>query len=74
LPLLDEPIIIIMNYDILINAITFIFGIGIIYGGFNNRMKTIEQTLRDQRDIGERLARIEEQTKLLLTILNTKHD
>jgi len=63
-----------MNYDILINAITFIFGIGIIYGGFHNRMKTIEQTLRDQRDIGERLARIEEQTKLLLTILNTKHD
>lgn len=63
-----------MDLSIIINAITFIFGIGIIYGGFNARIKVIEQTLRDQRDIGERLARIEEQTKLLLTILNKQHE
>ena len=44
----------------------FVLSIGIIYGSFNTRVKSIEKQLNDQKSIGERLARIEEQTKLLL--------
>jgi hypothetical protein len=55
--------------SIIVQACSFIFGIGIIYGSFNIRVKAIEEKLKDQKDIGERLARIEEQIKLLFEFL-----
>jgi uncharacterized protein YneF (UPF0154 family) len=55
-----------MDITLIIQALSFILAIGIIYGSFNARLKTIEKQLADQKDISERLARIEEQTKLLL--------
>ena len=62
-----------MDISIVVQALSFILAIGIIYGSFNARLKTIEKQLNEHRDISERLARIEEQTKLLLDhFLKTK--
>lgn len=55
--------------SIIVQAISFVFGIGIIYGSFNSRLKSIERELNDYREVGERLARIEEQIKLIFEIL-----
>jgi hypothetical protein len=43
-----------------------IFSIGITYGTLNNRIKQVESTLENHKDIGERLARIEERLNLLI--------
>jgi hypothetical protein len=51
---------------ILINLITFVFSVGIIYGSFNTRIKAIEKQIDNQKETGERLARIEEQIKQLI--------
>jgi hypothetical protein len=55
--------------NIIIQAVTFVFGIGIIYGSFNTRIKAIERELDEHKNIGERLARIEEQIKMIFEIL-----
>jgi len=52
--------------SILINLITFVFSVGIIYGSFNTRIKAIEKQIDTQKETGERLARIEEQIKQLI--------
>lgn len=54
---------------IIIQSVCFVFSLGIVYGSFNSRLKSIEKELQDIKDISERLARIEEQNKLLLTFL-----
>lgn len=43
-----------------------IFSIGITYGTLNNRIKQVESTLEDHKNISERLARIEERLNLLI--------
>jgi len=58
--------------NIIVQALSFIFGIGIIYGSFNTRIKSIEKQLDDHKNIGERLARIEEQIKMKIEILKEK--
>ena len=58
--------------NIVVQALSFIFGIGIIYGSFNTRIKAIEKQLDDHKNIGERLARIEEQIKMIFEILKEK--
>jgi len=58
--------------NIVIQALSFIFGIGIIYGSFNTRIKAIEKQIDDHKNIGERLARIEEQIKMIFEILKDK--
>jgi len=59
-----------MDYSgIIIQTICFVFSLGIVYGSFNSRLKAIEKELTDIKDISERLARIEEQNKLLLNFL-----
>ena len=55
-----------MAVELISQVVFFVFSIGVIYGSFNTRVKAIENKLEDQKTIGERLARIEEQTKLLL--------
>jgi len=58
---------------IVLNAFSFILGIGIIYGSFNARIKQLEKLMNDNKDMGERLARIEEQNKIILdTIIKIK--
>lgn len=52
--------------SILINLISFVFSIGIIYGSFHTRIKAIEKQIDTQKETGERLARIEEQIKQLI--------
>lgn len=50
----------------IIEVVGFIFTFGLTYGAFNNRLKNIEKQLHDNRDIKERLARIEEQNKMVI--------
>jgi len=57
------------DLNIIVQAISFVFGIGIIYGSFNTRIKAIERELDEHKNIGERLARIEEQIKMIFEIL-----
>lgn len=57
---------------IVLNAFSFILGIGIIYGSFNARLKAIERIQNDSKNLSERLARIEEQNKIILQKLNSK--
>ena len=54
---------------IIIQSVCLIFSLGIMYGSFNSRLKGIEKELTDIKDISERLARIEEQNKILLNFL-----
>jgi hypothetical protein len=60
------------NLNIILNAFSFILGIGIIYGSFNARLKQIERLMHDNKDMGERLARIEEQNSIILKTLMNK--
>ena len=61
--------------EIIAQAVSFIFVSGIMYGAFNSRLKQIEKTLHENRDTNERLARIEEQTKIIINhfIKNNKN-
>lgn len=43
-----------------------IFGFGVIYGMFNNRIKNLEKQFSEHKDTIERLARVEEKLNLLL--------
>jgi hypothetical protein len=61
------------SLTLVLNAFSFILGIGIIYGSFNARIKQLEKLMNDSKDMGERLARIEEQNKIILeTLKKTK--
>jgi hypothetical protein len=54
---------------VVIQLASFLVSVGIIYGTFNTRIKALERQLNDFKDIRERLARIEEQTKMLTDYL-----
>jgi len=51
---------------ILAQVISFLLSVGFIWGSFNKRIKNLEKKNNDDKDIKERLTRIEEQTKILL--------
>ena len=51
---------------IVTQLISFLISVGFIWGSFNNRIKQLENKNKDDKDIKERLTRIEEQTKILL--------
>jgi hypothetical protein len=55
-----------MDQMLITQIISFFISIGFIYGSFNNRIKNLERKNQDDKDIKERLTRIEEQTKILL--------
>jgi hypothetical protein len=55
-----------MDQVILAQVISFLLSVGFIWGSFNNRIKNLEKKNNDDKDIKERLTRIEEQTKILL--------
>lgn len=55
-----------MNEQTVITVISFIFSAGVVYGALNTRIKAIEKNQTDMRETGERLARIEEKTNLLI--------
>ena len=54
-----------MDQTTLIQLISFIFGIGLVWGSLNTRIKQLERDLHNQKDIAERLTRIEEQVKYI---------
>jgi hypothetical protein len=51
---------------IITQVVSFIFGLGLIYGTTNARIKSIEKEMTDNKDTIERLTRIEEQMKMLI--------
>ncbi len=55
-----------MDQVIITQVISFLISLGFIWGSFNNRIKNLERKNQDDKDIKERLTRIEEQTKILL--------
>jgi hypothetical protein len=55
-----------MDQVLITQVISFLISIGFIWGSFNNRIKNLERKNQDDKDIKERLTRIEEQTKILL--------
>jgi archaellum component FlaF (FlaF/FlaG flagellin family) len=55
-----------MDQMLIVQIVSFLISIGFIYGSFNNRIKNLEKKNQDDKDIKERLTRIEEQTKILL--------
>ena len=55
-----------MSLETGLELLLCIFSIGITYGTLNNRIKQVEHTLDNHKDIGERLARIEERLNLLI--------
>ena len=59
-----------MEQTTLIQLISFIFGIGLVWGSLNARIKQLERELLNNRDLAERLTRIEE--KVLYIAENLK--
>ena len=55
-----------MHEEIFLTVGSILFSIGVSYGIVNTRLKNIERIQADQRDIAERLARIEEKTNLII--------
>ena len=55
-----------MDQVLITQIISFLISVGFIWGSFNNRIKNLEKKNNDDKDIKERLTRIEEQTKILL--------
>jgi len=55
-----------MDQMLITQVISFLISVGFIWGSFNNRIKNLERKNQDDKDIKERLTRIEEQTKILL--------
>ena len=46
--------------------VSYIVGIAIFYGYTNARLKSLEDKVRNQNDIAERITRLEEKINLLL--------
>lgn len=55
-----------MDQQTIITIVSFIFSAGVVYGALNTRIKAIEKNQNDFKETGERLARIEEKTNLLI--------
>jgi hypothetical protein len=55
-----------MEMEILLTIGSVLFSVGVSYGIVNTRLKNIERIQAEQRDIAERLARIEEKTNLII--------
>jgi len=55
-----------MHQEILLTVGSILFSVGVSYGIVNTRLKNIERIQAEQRDIAERLARIEEKTNLII--------
>ena len=50
---------------LIIEVISFIFGLGIVWGSLNARIKQLERESIGHRDLAERLTRIEEKVKYI---------
>lgn len=55
-----------MDQVLVSQIVSFLLSVGFLWGSFNNRIKQLEKKNNDDKDIKERLTRIEEQTKILL--------
>ena len=48
------------------SLVTYIIGLAVFYGYTNARLKSLEEKLKNQNDIAERITRLEEKINLLL--------
>lgn len=56
-----------MNFtDNISLIVSYVIGLAIFYGYTNARLKALEEKLRNQNDIAERITRLEEKINLLL--------
>ena len=49
-----------MDQAAIVQLVSFIFGIGLVWGSLNARIKQLEREIDNNRDLSERLTRIEE--------------
>lgn len=49
-----------MDQATAVQLVSFIFGLGLVWGSLNTRIKQLEKELHNSRDLAERLTRIEE--------------
>lgn len=49
-----------MDTPTILQAISLIFGLGLVWGSLNARIKQLEREIDNNRDLSERLTRIEE--------------
>ena len=49
-----------METTTILEVISAIFGLGLVWGSLNTRIKQLERELHSNRDLAERLTRIEE--------------
>ena len=51
---------------LIVQIISFLVSVGVIYGSFSTRIKTLEKDINDHKDIKERLAKIEVAQKIII--------
>lgn len=61
-----------MDQATVAQLVSFIFGLGLVWGSLNARIKQLERDLHAQKDIAERLTRIEEQVKYISEHIKSK--
>lgn len=49
-----------MNSETIVQVISAIFALGLVWGSLNTRIKQLERDLHSHKDLAERLTRIEE--------------
>jgi archaellum component FlaG (FlaF/FlaG flagellin family) len=59
-----------ISSEIIFSIVTFIFCSGVVYGALSNRIKNLEKSIHENKDIGERLAKIETKVEILVNHIN----
>ena len=61
-----------MDQAAIVQLVSFIFGIGLVWGSLNARIKQLEKEINTNRDLAERLTRIEEKVFYIAENIKTR--